>query len=140
MIGGFQPLAFQTNYQQEVSSNVGGKSRRHRRYFVDIDGQQFDVDSYEQARQLLQRAKALAVEEAPKLAEQTVQRIQRIGTAPKIEVPRITASPELAEIVYPYRKAIQQAYRDAAQTAELRMLLEAKFREDDDDDIFILMM
>lgn len=136
----FQPLAFQPNFQQVGASEGAGRAKRRRRYFVEVDGQQFDVDSVEQARQILQKAKALAEVEAPKVAEQTVQRIQRIGTAHRIEVPKVTASPELAEIVYPYRKAIQKAYNDAAQTAELRMLLEAKFREDDDDDIFILMM
>lgn len=115
-----------------------GKATR-KRYFVEIDGQRFNVNGIEEARQILQRAKALAVEVAEDQAER-VERAVSLGKVAKVSVPAIKASPELAEVVYPYRKAIQQAYKDAADTAEIRALMALKMLQEDDDDLMVLLL
>jgi hypothetical protein len=61
-----------------------GKGRHKRRYFVEIDGKQFDVQSVEEAQELLSRARALADQAAEKAA--TVVETKR---NPKARVARV---------------------------------------------------
>lgn len=118
---------------------AGRAKSTKRRYFVEIDGQRFTVADVEEARQILQRAKALAVQVAEEQAER-VERAVSLGKVAKVQVPQVKASPELAEVVYPYRKAIQAAYRDAANTAEIRALMALKMLQDDEDDVMVLLL
>lgn len=118
---------------------AGRPKRLQKRYFVEIDGQRFTVADVEEARQILQRAKALAVQVAEEQAER-VEHAVSLGKTAKVSVPQVKASPELAEVVYPYRKAIQAAYRDAANTAEIRALMALKMLQDDEDDVMVLLL
>lgn len=77
------------------------------------------------------------------VAEEQAERVERavsLGKVAKVQVPQVKASPELAEVVYPYRKAIQAAYRDAANTAEIRALMALKMLQDDEDDVMVLLL
>lgn len=117
-------------------SSGAGKSRRRRRYFVQVDGQDFEVASAEQAKQVLQRAVALA--------ETAAQR--QIKPAPlslkvkpvTVPVPQIATNAPLD--LEPYQRAIEAAYAKVAQIEELRRLFEAQARQDDDDAAAMLLL
>lgn len=108
------------------------RKRQNRKYFVQIDGQDFQVRSQQEAVDLLEQAAAIA----ERAAEQQVQ--QQAREAPKARkvapiapvVPKITTNAPID--LGPYRRAIERAYRSAAAAAEIRLLLEAKAREEDE--------
>jgi hypothetical protein len=119
-----------------------GKPKRRHRYTIVIDGQEFEVSSYEQAVELLDRAKAAAPALAQATAKRVEKRIRRKGKAPAtIDTPVIsTPDSALTEIVARYREQIRGIYVDAAQNAELRALLRKKFADEDEDDIEVLLL
>ena len=141
MIGGFQVGAFQLAYQQEVRQSTGAGRKRKKRYFVQIDGQDFEVRSAEDARALLQQAVALADRAAQKQVAKAVN-VPR-GTSSAKVAPVAVAAPQIrtnAPIdLEPYRRAIEQVYRNAAIAAELAMLLEAQARDDDESAAYLLL-
>lgn len=123
-----------------------GRSRRHQRYYVEIDGQQFLVASADEAAQLLQRARAIAERQAEEKSDRAVKRLKRKAVVPqvRVEAPEIRVSPELKAEVAPLIADIDRLYQRAAIDAELRLLLLKALREqqdadDDDDEIFLLM-
>lgn len=117
-----------------------GRSKR-RRYYVEIDGQAFDVANAADARQLLDRARALA----ERAAETKAQKVEaKAARSPKprpirIEPPKITASPELGLDLAPIRRDIARIYDSAAAMAELRVLLLRAIEEDEEESILLLM-
>lgn len=125
-----------------------GSSRRRRRQYVEVDGQQFPVNNAQEALHILNKARALAEkqsEEAAALAEKRVKRlIKRRHTAvPELIVPtpEISVSPELTLDASPVIEDINRLYKQAAQTAELRLHLAKKIAdEDDEDDELILLL
>jgi hypothetical protein len=119
-----------------------GPAKRKRRLFVQIDGQDFPVDSVEHAIALLDRAKALARSVAPEKAEErlTVHLVNRPTQRPKIEKPRIASSnPELQTVIKQARAVIGQIYADAYRDAEIKLRL-ARLGEDHDDDDDVIML
>lgn len=115
--------------------------RKKRRYFVEIDGQQFDVANAAEARQLLDRARALA-ERAAETKAQKVEAKAARAQKPRpirIEAPKITASPELQLDLAPIRRDIARIYDSAAAEAELRVLLLRAIEEDEEESILLLM-
>lgn len=143
--GGFQPQAFQPAFQQiRVTSGVvpagRGKGRRRRRYFVEIDKETFFVESAEEAVALLQHASALASKAADVAAKAVVKartpRVRRLGKVAPVELsPRIkTDVPETPELVRA-KSAIQRIYDEAAQRAEMQLLLERQAIDEDERDI-----
>lgn len=138
MIGGFQVGPFQLAFQQAVAAQgptAAGRSRK-RRYYVEIDGQQFPVESAEEARQLLQQARAIAERQAEQKGEKATRQLRRKKVVPKvrIEPPNITASPEIRADLVPVIDDIKRLYVKAAELAELRLLMLRRIREEDDDD------
>lgn len=118
-----------------------GKSKRRHRYFVEIDGQQFEVRGAAEAQQLLERAKALAeraAETKAKKVEAKAARAQKPRPV-RLEVPKITASPELGLDLAPIRRDIARIYDNAAALAELRVLLQRAMEEDEEEAILLLM-
>lgn len=120
---------------ESVAITPAGKKKR-RRYFVQIDGQDFEVASAEQARQVLQRAVALA----EKAAE---RQIKPAPLSLKVK-PVAVAAPQIATNapldLEPYQRAIEAAYAKVAQIEELRRLFEAQARQDDDDAAAMLLL
>lgn len=118
---------------------AGRKTKR--RYYVEIDGQQFDVANADEARELLGRAKALA-ERAAEAAAQKVQAKAARAKKPRpirLQAPKITASPELNLDLNHLRQDIAQIYDSAAAIAELRLLLQRAMDEDEEESILLLM-
>ncbi len=122
---------------------AGSSKRKHhkRRQYVEIDGQSFEVASAQEALDLLQRARALAEREAESAAEQAAKAVPRGTKVRPVEVkaPEITASPEIAQDLAPIIADIQRLYAKAAETAELRMLLERQMDEEDEDELILLL-
>jgi hypothetical protein len=117
-----------------------GKSKR-RRYFVEIDGQQFEVANAADAYQLLDRARALAeraAETKAKKVEAKAARAQKPRPI-RIQAPKITASPELQLDLAPIRRDIARIYDSAAALAELRVLLARAIEEDEEESLLLLM-
>jgi len=111
--------------------------------YVEIDGQQFDVESAEHARALLDQAKELARQVAPQKAEErlTVHLAINPRVRPKIERPHIvTHSPELHVIVAQTREVISNVYKAAYRDAEIRLRLAQKLADDDSDDEDLMML
>jgi hypothetical protein len=118
-----------------------GRPRRKRRYYVEVDGQQFDVANAAEAQQLLQRARALAEQAAETKAKKVEAKAARAQKPRpiRIEAPRITASPELRLDLAPIRRDIARIYDDAAALAELRLLIQRAIEEDEEEAILLLM-
>lgn len=146
---------------QPVSDGAGSsqrKKRRKERFFVDIDGQSFPVDSAQDALNVLEQARALAERQAEEKARQAEKKVRRkvakaeraegnaAVPALRVEAPRIEVSPEIARAAAPLIEDIGRMYRQAAMVAEMRLLLqkqreaEEKARQaQDDEDLFLLL-
>jgi hypothetical protein len=126
-----------------VATNTGGSAKRqHRkRYYVEIDGQYFEVNSQAEAeQQILERALSLATEVAEQASERSIKRVRRGKQAVTPSLPSMSSSPELAPIVDEYRKKIDAIYRQIAIDAEIRELMRVKFAEQDEEEaIFVLL-
>lgn len=127
-------------------ASAGGLSRQRRRYFVEVDGQYFQVNDASEARAILERARALAEREAEQAAASTARKAahvlrkgRRLGKL-RVPVPHITVSPAIAEQTASLIADIDRLYRQAAELQELRLLLERKFQEEDDEEILTLLM
>lgn len=118
---------------------AGRKTKR--RYYVEIDGQQFEVENASQAVQLLERARALAERAAESAAKKVEAKASRAAKPRpfKIQAPRITASPELGIDLAPFRSDISRIYDSAAALAELRLLLQRAIEDDEEEAILLLM-
>lgn len=124
---------------------AGSSRRRRHRYYVEIDGQQFEVRDQDEALELLQRARAIAEREAEKKADRATKLLRKKRGIPRVKIaaPAISVSPELKEVAAPLVADISRLYARAEEIAELRLLmLKAlrKQREDDDDDDEILLL
>lgn len=144
-VGPFQRGAFQPfpAYQQERGSNDAGRILRRRRMYIEIDGQQFEVESAEHAQALLDQLKTLAQRAAPEQAEQklTVHLERNPRVRPKIERPHIvTHSPELHAIVRQTRQIVSDTYKAAYRDAEIRLRMAQRFQDDEGDDEDLLLM
>lgn len=121
----------------EAEPQIGGIGRRkrkpHRRYFVEVDGQSFLVDSPEHAQQILRQAADLAQQAAERAIEPVIAKPVSAKVEPvRLKAPEIRTNAPID--LKPYRDAIKQAYRNAAVAAELRRLLEAKALQEREDE------
>jgi hypothetical protein len=122
---------------EEAGQTPAGR-RTKRRYFVEIDGQQFLVDTPQQAMALLERAQRLAEQTAQDDAERIVSaalpRIRALGKVEPVRLaPRIKTdvrTPEVERI----KVEIARIYAQAAQAAEIRLLMERQAIQDDEDE------
>jgi hypothetical protein len=114
---------------------------RRRRYYVEIDGQQFDVANASEAQQLLSRARALAEVAAESKAKKVEAKAARAAKPRpiRIQAPKITASPELQLDLTSFRQDIARIYDSAAAIAELRLLLLRAIEEEEEEAILLLM-
>lgn len=118
--------------EPEATQKAAGR-RRKRRYFVEIDGQEFDVESVEEAQALLSQARSLA--------EQVVTRERNsIIVKPGLRVPQIrTPNKELVPAVQKARAEIRDLYAELKRDLEIRYLL-AKADEDEEEAIIRLLI
>jgi hypothetical protein len=116
--------------------------RKKRRYVVEIDGQQFQVDSPSHAVALLERAKELARVHAEELAAKAVPTSRKVGKRPvAIPTPRITSpDPELRHVVREARKSFNDLYRETAIEVELAYLMARKLADEDEEEALLLLM
>jgi hypothetical protein len=145
--GGF---AFQRTgfaFQQEAGSVVtgqtpAGKPRKRRRYVVEIDGQEFLVESVQEATELLQRARSIAERQAEEKSERATKVLRKKAKVPEVRIaaPEIKVSPELRAELAPIVDDIRRLYRRAAEIAELRLLLLKEMRQEDDDEDDVLLL
>lgn len=129
----------------DVPPDTGaGNGQKHRpgrrRLFVAIDGQDFPVASEAEALELLRRARALAERQAEVRSGRVTKALRKKAAVPvvTIEPPAITVAPEIAQAAAPLIADIERLYAKAAETAELRLLLERQLDEDDDDVLLLL--
>lgn len=127
-----------------IQQPAGSSRKQRRRYEVEIDGQVFPVESIDQARALLERARELATKQAASVAESVV-RTRLTSKAPerkpiRVPVPQIsTPDAALANIVIATRHSIARIYREQAMVAEIRMRMQQMEREQDEEDVLLLL-
>ncbi len=119
--------------EPEVTQKHAGRAKRRRRYFVEIDGQEFDVSGPEEAKDLLDKAKALAL--------QTIETQSNATTIkPGIKVPKIrTPNAELVPVVKQAREEIRDLYEELRRDLEIRFLM-ARADEEEEEAIIRLLM
>jgi hypothetical protein len=119
-----------------------GKSRRKvSRQYVEIDGQPFEVRSAQEAVELLNRARALAERESEVTARDAAKKVSRETkiTPVKVEAPQIKAPVEMRDELAPIIADIQRLYAKAAETAELRMLLQRQLDAEEEEELILLL-
>jgi hypothetical protein len=123
----------------QVQTPAGRKTRK--RYYVEIDGQAFDVASASEALQLLERARALAEVAAETKAKKVEARAARAQKPRPIRLaaPTVTASPELQLDLAPIRQDLARIYDSAAALAEMRVLLQRAIDDDEEETLLLLM-
>jgi hypothetical protein len=126
----------------ETAQQTPAGKRRPHRYFLEIDGQQFLVDSAAEATQLLQRARAIAEHQAEQKAQVAEKRLKSKPKVPavRVDAPSITVSPDLLADVKPLIEDIKRLYLRAGELAELRLLLARQLADEDDDEDVLLLI
>ncbi len=119
---------------------AGGKPKKRKPLYVEIDGETFEVDNAAEAVQLLERAKELAQAQVESVTTRAVKRAKR-GKKQLVRVPEISTPFEgLKPIAQQYREDIANVYRSIAVDAEIRALLAKRLAEEDEEDaIFVLL-
>jgi len=127
---------------QTGAGSSGHRPKQRQRLYVEIDGQQFLVDSANEARQLLEHARALAERQADAKADKAVKVLRRKDAVPVVQIaaPVIDVSRALAPDLAPLIADIERLYKRAAETAELRLLLARQLADEDDDDDVLLLI
>lgn len=123
--------------------STGAGSSRKRRYYVEIDGQAFPVEDASHARAILERAAEVATQAARQQAETiVVKRLDkgrtRIVAPVKIEQPDIATNVGID--ITPYLNRIAKAYAEAAELAELRLLMIREIEMQDEEEALLLLM
>jgi hypothetical protein len=125
-----------------LSQTPAGKSRRKpARQYVEIDGQPFEVRSAQEAVELLNRARALAERESEATASDAAKKVSRETkvTPVKVEAPEIKAPVEMRDELAPIIADIQRLYAKAAETAELRLLLQRQLDAEEEEELILLL-
>lgn len=119
-----------------------GKPRQRKRYFVEIDGQTFEVDGPEHAKALFDRAREIAASHAQEIAAKAVQSVRKVGKRPvSLPTPQITSpDPELREVVREARKQFNELYRSSAIDAELALLMARQLELEDEEEALLLLL
>lgn len=130
---------------EQPSKGAGSSRRRRRRTFVEIDGEEFEVASPEQALQLLHQAQQLAekaaVQAAAEVVRTAIQKARHVGKAAPLSVkaPKVSGPPELRDAVKEANERIERVYRAAVRDAEIAMLM-ALEEERDDEEVLLLSL
>lgn len=124
--------------EPESTQKPAGRPRRHRRFLVEIDGQDFEVSGPQEAQALLDRAKAVAT----KAIEKASKAPTRIAPGrPGIPRPVIrTASPELRAVVQRASREISSLYDNAVRDLEIAALMAKRFEDEEEEALIQLLM
>ena len=115
---------------------VGGRGKRHRRHkiTVEIDGEEFEVSSIEQGRELLMRAREAAKEAAARAAEAAARKAMRkakpaaVDRALAIHVPRILVYGDGSELLLQQMRASVDAAQAAVEAIYAEAIVRARAR------------
>lgn len=115
-------------------TGAGRPKRPRRKLLVEIDGQDFEVSSAEEAAVLLAQAKKLAAQAIEKARKAPV-RVNRGVQRPKISTP----SPELIPVVQRARQEITSLYDSFGRDLEIAALMRKREEEEEEAIIRLLM-
>ena len=121
--------------QQLVAAvrEAGRPKRKRRRYVVEIDGQEFDVETVQEASDLLEKAKELAEKVVTETKQSTIVK-------PGLRIPQIrTPNRELVPLVQAARSELRNLYEEVKRDLEIRMLL-ARAEENDEEEAIIRLL
>jgi hypothetical protein len=118
------------------NSGAGSRTKRRRRYVVEIDGQDFEVSGPEEARALLERAKVVA--------ETAIAKAQTTRVAPgrpSFNRPVIrTPDAELRPLVVEARNEITDLYDQAIRDLEIAALMRKRIEDEEEEALIQLLM
>lgn len=119
-----------------------GRHKKYR-YFVEIDDQQFQVDSPQEAVLILLQAKDLAPISAERAAKLVLRKQLKRHRRPQINLkpPKIETNAPVTEQLVAIRSDIEAIYHDIAITQELAYLFrkQLQIEQDDDEDVILLL-
>lgn len=119
--------------EPESTQKPAGRSKRpRRRLLVEINGQDFEVSSPDEARVLLDQAREVAQHAIEKA------RAAPVRVARGIQRPNITtAAPELKQVVAEARREIVGLFDGLARDIEIAALMRKRFEEQDEEEALI---
>lgn len=146
-VGPFQngvTFAFQQETGQQPYPPPAGRARgaRRKRYLVEIDGRDFEVETVADALSLLERARDLAQQAAVKAAQAVLRRKVRSQRKPEVRLrkPEIRTDAPIAAQVTELRQEIAAIYDNAARDAELAYLFMKLLKEEQDEEDALIML
>ncbi len=128
---------------------AGVAGRKRRKYLIEIDGEQFVVNSEYEAQALIEQVNALAKQEAQAVAKTALNKARKVkrktGVMPTLEiaVPEIRVlegDDDLSALIAAGQQALDEIYLRAAQAAEIAWLAHRAAYEQDEEDVVILLL
>lgn len=116
------------------NTGAGRPKRPRRRLLVEINGQDFEVSSADEARVLLDQARQVAAAAIQKARKASV-RVP--GGVPRPRI--VTEAPELKQVVADARRDIVSLFDGFARDLEIAALMRKRFEDEEDDLIRLLM-
>lgn len=130
---------------EEPRKQGAGRSKKRRRYTVEVDGEEFPVDSLAEAEAIFAQVREAAQEKA----QQVLQRAAKAEKRPSRKVladarkalpaPVITTDAPVSAAVDALMAEIEALYRSTLQTVEIGALLKRQADEDEDETILMLI-
>lgn len=117
------------------NTGAGRPKRPRRRLLVEINGQDFEVSSTDEARVLLDQARQVAAAAIQKARKASV-RIP--GGVPRPRI--VTEAPELKQVVAEARREIVDLFDGLARDMEIAALMRKQMEQDEEDDLIRLLM
>jgi flagellin-specific chaperone FliS len=122
-----------------VVDGAGRKKPRRRKYVVEIDGQEFDVDSEDEALDLIQQAKRIAEEQAAKAAASSRKPARALAEAKRTLKKPVIQAPEIEAEAQAVQQQIADLY-DATIKALEEAALKRKAEELDEEEALLLLL
>lgn len=114
------------------NTGAGRPKRPRRRLLVEINGQDFEVSSEDEARTLLEQARQIA-EKAIEKARSAPLRVNRGVSRPTIR----TDAPELKQVVAEARQDIVSLFDSLARDMEIAALMRKRMEDDEEEEALI---
>jgi len=156
VIGGFQVGPFQPAYQQEgvTAQRGGGIPRRlrdrRRRLTVEIDGQLFNVETPQEAEDLILKAREVAAEQARVEALRVVKKRRTISRRERkplkldaVSLPAPYVKPgnaDSSDLAQRIQAQLDAVYAQAARDAEIALHMHHRLALDEEEAITLLLL